>query len=119
VALESTGFAGVVIAHKGQWTSPNQHNTARFPRVQVDIIVDPQRTTDERFPRKRTAEDRCEDIFVELDKVMHRPNDEIRWGDSTGAVRIVASKRLSDLDLVEVRDGDGLVMGTVMYGVSL
>lgn len=41
---EGTGKAVVVLSSRSEWTTPNQHNTAAFPALQVLIYVDSTRT---------------------------------------------------------------------------
>lgn len=115
VSLEGTGKSMVVAAARAGMPA-NRHNTWRFPRLQIEIYVDLPR--DEYLnPTGRTAEGTAEDLFQLIDRVFHRSDGaEITWGGA-GGKRIVESVRGSDLDVVEVPGGDGMVRAIVSYEV--
>lgn len=120
VSVEGTESAAVVLAQRGGWTAPNQHNTMEFPRLQVEIFVDPPRDGAGHPQHATAAEEGAYTIWRALDAVLHRPQGgAIEWGDHNGKLRVLGSHRLGELDVVDVPEGDGMVRGLVSYGVNL
>lgn len=115
VDVEGTGLSSIVIALRGQHALPNRHNTERFPKLVVEIYVDPPRN-EARNPTGRTAEATCEEVFLVLDRVLHRP-DGVSW--QSNSTRISQSHRVSELEIMDVPDGDGKVRGTVNYALCV
>jgi len=120
VSIEGTGSAGIVLSIRGGWTSPNQHNTAQFPRLQVEVYADVDRDPSLN-PLSRTAEEKALAICQVVDAVFHIPQGGVlMWGNGdANDLRIVGSLRLTEPDVVEVPEGDGMVRATVSYGVNL
>lgn len=119
VSIEGTGECGVVLSVRGGWASPNRHNTAQFPRLQVEVYADVDRNT-ALNPSTRTAQEKAQEVCEAIDKVFHIPQGgEVKWGNGTDDLRIVGSLRLNEPDIVDVPDGDGMVRATVNYGVNL
>lgn len=119
VTIEGSGEAAVVLSARGGWTSPNMHNTMAFPRLQVEVWADLQRDANGN-PAQRTAEDLCQDVGEQLDRLLHLPDGQLHvWGDSNGSIRVLRSMKLGEIDIVDVPEGDGMCRGTLNYGVVL
>lgn len=129
VNIESTSKAMVVLFVDGGWAGANSYNTARFPRIVVDIWVDPTRSDDGSVFRK-DAEERAEEIYKAIDRHLHLvhnslPGGEfIYWGtreqieEKTGE-RIVGSTRSGEPDYAPAFDNLGATIARVNYNVSV
>lgn len=72
--------SALVISQSGSWQSPNDHNTAKFPRLVLTIYSDPDRTV-QNF-EQLAAETRARLVYDALDLHMHRPTNEPQlWSD--------------------------------------
>lgn len=119
VIVEGTGQAAVVLAQRAGWQSPNMHNNMEFPRLQVEVWADLERDVNGN-PASRTAEDLASDVLREVSRILHHPRGDLQeWGDTNGKIRVLRSTRLDEMDIVDVPNGDGLVRGTVNFGVVL
>lgn len=124
VSMEGTGKAGIVLAQRNGWATPNLHNTMAFPQLQVEIYADVDRRADLNPADAVSAELRAEAVFLAVDKHLHlvgRDGAPWQWGataESTG-VRVLSSHRLGEPEYAEVPDGDGLVRCLARYGVTL
>lgn len=119
VDVEGSGQIAVLLREDGGWASPNNHNTARFPRMTVEIHADVPRTA-RLNPAMATAQDRAKAAYYALDRVLHVPQGgEIRWGDGTEQLRIVSSLRLTEPQVSQVSDGDGVARLVTAYAVTL
>lgn len=129
VKVENTGRCLIVINEGSPWTSPNEHNTMRFPRLIVDVWADPTRNTD-RSVRVFDAKEKIDEIQKRLDKHFHL----VDGGDSHGmphvwgslddltsgrGVVVTGSTRLTGPEFSSIRDTDGAFMGQFTYGVNL
>lgn len=130
VGIKFEGFQKclVVINEDSTWTSPNEHNTLRFPRLIVDIWADPTRNED-RSVRMDDARDKIEVIETVLSKHFHTvdmglPSGKIiQWGtaeeiEANAGVFISGSSRRSGPEFRPVKDNEGAWMGTYIYGVN-
>ena len=129
VKVENTGKCLLVINEDGTWTSPNDHNTMRFPRVYIDIWADPTRNED-RSVKVNDAKSKIERIQKLLDKHLHLTDAGTRqgmpyiWGTTdqvaskTGVV-VAGSHRVDGPTLSPIRDTDGAYMGRMTYGVNV
>lgn len=128
VNIESTSKAMLVVSVVDGWAGSNDHNTARFPRLLIDIWVDPTRNPDKSV-REKDASVRAEAIYKAIDKHLHVVHASlpggasIVWGtpmqilDKTG-VRIVSSKRDAEPSYSPAFDDQGAVLATVRYNVT-
>lgn len=128
VRVENKGTCLIVINEEDQWTSPNQHNTMKFPRLIFDVWADPTRNAD-RSKKLNDAKSKIEAIQKYLDKHFHRTDpatpegmplmlgtaEEIAAG--TGVV-ITGSFRLSGPTFSPIRDTDGAFMGQFAYAIN-
>lgn len=114
VTLKASGAAAIVLSERGGWATPNRHNTARFPRLQVEVYVDLPR--EEGTPVSRVAEERALEICRALDEVLHVPDGRtMEWG----GLRVLGSTRQQEPQMDAVPDADGLVRVLVYYEVNL
>jgi len=119
VDIEGTGQTAIVLREDGGWASPNQHNTARFPRLGVEIYADVPRTP-RLNPARATAQDRAKAAFNVIDRIFHVPQGgQIRWGNEEGTLRIVSSLRLTEPQVSAPSEGDGLARLLTSYAVTL
>ena len=128
VRIENTSRCLIVINEVGTWSGRNDHNTMKFPRIQVDIWADPSRNED-RSVLVFDAESKIEKIQKVLDKHLHLVNVDTEvglpfiWGteqqiiSKTGKV-VFSSKNLTGPDLSPVVDSEGTLMGRMTYGIT-
>lgn len=126
--IENTGEVMVVIYTEGGWGA-NDHNTARFPVLIVDIWADPTRHSDNSV-RRKDADLKIEEVYLAIDKFLHLVNKSqpggsaVVWGtaseiaNKTG-VRIVESARQNEPSLSPAFDNEGALMGRVRYNVQI
>lgn len=129
VKVEGTSKCLIVVNEDGTWTSPNDHNTMRFPKLNIDVWADPTRN-DDKSVRLWDADTKIEAIQKNLDRLLHLVDPgtfqgmPMIWGTAsqmaaqTGVV-IAGCLRLSGPDLTPIRDSDGSFMGRLTYGVNL
>lgn len=114
VTLKASGSAAIVLSERGGWATPNRHNTARFPRLQVEVYVDVPR--EEGSPVSRIAEERALEICRAVDEVLHVPDGAaMDWAD----LRVIGSTRQSEPQVDLVPDADGLVRALAYYEICL
>lgn len=117
VRVEGSSSAALVTrTDEGEWASANQNNTMYFPRLMVDIYVDPTRNARRAVLDLKEADRRLKAIWVALDKHLHMSaNLERTWS----GVCILGSTRLAAPRPIPIPGGDGSVLGTVTYGMSI
>jgi hypothetical protein len=114
-AIERSGAVAVVLEARGAWTSPNMHNTMRFPRLWVGYYADPSRDAAGNVTEYDAA-DKIEAVHALVDRHLHRPQGgEVMWG----ALRVIDAHRMGEPDYFPVKDGDGMTRAEVTYGVTL
>lgn len=118
-SIDGTNKCSVVIAQRRGWTTPNRHNTARFPQLQVEVFADLTRDAVS-APDRRTAEDRAMDVFHVLDTVFHRPGERgMSWGNGDGRLFVISSARSTEPRVEDVPETDGNVRLTADYDIEL
>jgi len=116
VVLEGTQKAAVVVDQMGSWASPNVHNSMKFPRLKIEIWVDPIRDPERNFVNRSETRRRMNAIYNTVDRYLHRPQGgEQIWG----TVRTVDCTRLGEPVIYPVGDGDAMLRGQVFYGCSV
>lgn len=126
--IENTGSAMVVISVVDGWGA-NDHNTARFPILTVDIWADPTRNIDLSVKRK-DADLKIEKVFLAMDKFLHMMNNSlpggasVMWGTATEltnrqGTRITSSIRQDEPTIRPAIDDQGAMVGTIRYAVSI
>lgn len=112
--IEGTQSAAAVISRAGGWAGPNQHNTMRFPRISLEIFVDPLRDIDGNVTEPGETGRRAEAAYRVLDAHLHRPQSGVQmWG----TIRTLGCTRLGEPAVYSMSDGDGMVLLQVFYGV--
>lgn len=129
VRVENTQKCLIVVGEDRGYTSPNEHNTMRFPRLIIDIWADPTRNED-RSVKVNDAKDKIEAIAKLVNNHFHTvdpgtPQGNIRqWGTAeqiaakTG-VYVAGSVRREELSFSPIKDSEGSFMGRLIYGVNL
>lgn len=128
VRIENTSKCLIVINESDPWTSPNQHNTLKFPTILVDIWADPTRNPDKSV-QKFDAKSKIERIQDFVDHHLHLvdPGDASGgpqvWGTPTQisaktGVVVTGSQRLSGPVYSPIRDTVEAWMGRYTYGVN-
>lgn len=113
--VEKTGKAALVVMDGGYFGQGNDYNTERFKRIRLEFWVGPVREPKGLVANLSEAEDRLDNIYNAVDKVMHRINNEPQlWGDRW----VLTSKRIGDLVYYPVNDGTEICYGTAYYGIS-
>lgn len=129
VKVEGTQKCLIVINEYRPFTSPNEHNTMRFPQITIDIWADPTRNSNKSV-KTWDADTKIETIQKQIDAVMHTVDRgtpggmPIIWGTAaqvaakTGSI-VAGSTRLDGPDYSDVKDSEGSRMGRLLYGVHL
>jgi len=104
--VETTGKAALCLLQQGQWATPNDHNTLRFPVLTVEIYVDPPRDS-EGNPTTTSVSSQIDHLFRVVDQYLHRPQGgEQLWGDllTYGSLRASEPSRFpwADVDKTQV-----------------
>ena len=109
VAVEGTGRSVAVLIQAGGWSVANRHNTARFPKLRLEIHSDST-------PGAYDAESRAHDAWEPFDKILHNPAgiDE-RWGE----LRVINCVRLTDPELYPVTGKFRLALLVCDYAVTI
>jgi hypothetical protein len=115
--VEGSQSAAVVFsANQGGWTAPNDHNTAEFPRLLLDLWVDPVRDPQHDYIELAETYRRARQVYAVLNTHLHRPtSDVIFWG----SVRTLGCIRLGEPVAAPVPDGDGMIRLQVYYAVTM
>lgn len=119
--VQNSSSCAVVLSYGATWNSPNVHNSAYFPRLVVELYVDPIRTTTSNSPIPGQGTDpgevrrRMRKLYKLVDKYLHRKSTEIvYWGD----VRTQICTRLNDPEPYSWPKGDGMLYCKIYYAVS-
>lgn len=114
--------SAIVINTAGTWTSSNSNNTAFFPRLSIEIYVDPIRTAgfsplEGQISDSNEAFLRWNKVFMEVDNILHKPEF---GAEMWGTVLCVTSLRLSGApEPAEITGQDGLVYGVLFYALEV
>ena len=132
VKVEGSGKSLLVVRQSGSWASANAHNTMRFPRLIVEVWSDVQRAesglSKQNVTRAATAEDAAQAISLELDKYLHRvAGGDVVWGREVDdmdvvtdpGLRIIGCYRQGEPDIRELQGGDGAVVASNTYTVTV
>lgn len=127
--VENSQTSLIVITTEGGWGA-NEHNTARFPTLVVDIWSDPERDPATNAVISQDAKLKAEAVYKAIDKVLHQVHNarpggaSVMWGtaeqitNKTG-VRIVTSSRTNEPDYRPTFDNAGGVIATIRYNLSI
>jgi hypothetical protein len=113
--LEGSGGTAAVISRAGGWAAPNTYNTARFPRIALDIWADPIRDAANHVTDPGEVQRRADAAYQILDAHLHNAAAGDRmWG----TVRTITCVRLAEPNVYTVPDGDGLLRLETFYGIT-
>lgn len=126
--IENTGKAMVVLTVTNGWGA-NEHNTARFPTLNVDIWADPTRHPD-RSVAEQDADVKVEEVYKAIDKFFHLVNASlpggasVMWGTpeqiaTRTGVRINSSSRVNEPEISPALNDDGALIARIRYNVSI
>jgi hypothetical protein len=124
--VEQSQQCAVVLAQRGNWTSPNPGGTIRFPRLLTEIWADPDRVGRSDVD-PLSAKDKILLAHEAIDVHLHNVDSEVLWWPTdpiTGyrpadSVRVIKSSRAGELDFFPVPDGDGMMRATVFYNLGV
>lgn len=120
VLVEGSGRAGAVLSIAGAWARPNSHNTARFPRLQLEIFADPSRSSGNIV--RRDAEARAWFAWEPFNLELHRTDGFAETWGALGldpGLRVWGSTLLSHPDMFDTPDWDGGCRLLVYYGLCV
>ncbi len=115
VNMEGSGQAALLLRQDGGWATPNRHNTLEFPRLVVEVYVDPERDGlgNEIGP---DVSDRMAQIWQTLDRHLRNvDHTEVWWGD----LRTIGCDRLDTPSVFPFPDSGGIRIARAAYGVSV
>lgn len=113
--LEGTQKTALVVADGGSWGSSNEHNTMEFPRIRIELYVDPIRDSMLNWTEPSEAQRRGRLIWQVIRKILHRPQGGDRmWGQ----VRTLSCVELNRPQPFKVTDGDGMLMFLGFFAVA-
>jgi hypothetical protein len=113
--IEGSQTTAAVITHTGGWGGANEHNTMAFPRLTLELFVDPMRDPGGNATRPGETYRRINAAYKVFDRRLHRPQGGTQYW---GSVRTTDCVRLAEPTIVGVADGDGLLRLQVSYGVT-
>lgn len=120
VVVEGSGRVAAVVSVAGAWARPNNHNTAKFPRLRLELIADSSRSNG--IVVRRDAESRLWAAWEPFNFDLHRPiGFESLWGqtDSDPGLRVWGLQLLSHPDIYDIPDFDSGKKLTCHYGLSV
>lgn len=113
--IEGTSMTAAVLGYGGGWAGGNDHNTLRFPRLSLELWVDPYRRDGHmHLPEERYR--RLDVVFQAFDRLLHRVGGGEQWW---GTVRTISSLRAAEPVIFTVPDGDGLLRAQVFYNIEM
>ncbi len=115
VTVQGTSSTAAVVAYGGGWTGANPHNTMRFPRLSLELYVDPQRDAAQNVTLPGEVHRRMHAAFTTFDRFLHRPQGEVEyWGE----IRTLSSVRSAEPTVYVVPDGNGLLRAQAFYAIE-
>lgn len=115
VRMEGTKSASLVIWRTASSMAGNMHNNMRFPRIGVDIYIDPGRDSSSNVISPNLLP-RFNPIEEVLDKLLHIPQGgELAWD----SLRILGSHRKVDWNIGSLSDTDGTKISRAIFQVSV
>lgn len=105
----------IVVTDNGSWTSPNDHNTARFPMVLLTFCADPQRDANQNITHDDTGA-KIRALHEAVFKVLH-------WTDANerqlGTLRVLRSSCLNEPQIRPYVDGDHAASAQITYAIGM
>jgi hypothetical protein len=117
VNMEERDDVAIVVNDVGPWGSGNDYNTIEPRRLGIQIWAGPIRLSDGvGILEDNETYRRAYSVYKIVDKYLHR----VRGGhEYWGSIRSVSSRRFGGYDDYAAPDGNGVVLGTQIYGVEL
>lgn len=120
LVVEGTSRAAAVLSLDGGWSRPNTHNTARFPRLKLEIYADASRSGTS--ISRRDAESRAWAAWEPFDRILHRTDAFVEvWGSGSGdpGCRVWGSQLMTHPDVYDIADWDGGKRLLCHYGLCV
>lgn len=115
--MESREDVAIVVTDAGPWASGNDYNTVEPRRLGVQIWAGPIRAANsDTIVEDNETYRRAYSVYKLVDKYLHRVRGGHQWW---GSIRSVTSRRFGGYDDYAIPDGNGVVVGTQIYGVEL
>lgn len=122
--VKGTSKAGLSIATRGGWQPPNLSHTTQFPRLWVGVYSDPSRDAEGNVSRQdATANARA--VLAAVALKLHKP-DQSPWLTVDqmdyiwcGGQRVLKSLKLTEPDYLNVAEGDGLILGSLTFALTV
>lgn len=115
--METRDDVALVVTDAGSWGASNEHNTAEFRRLAIQVWAGPIRDDDGvSIIETNETHRRARKVYKVVDKYLHRVSGGEQWW---GSIRSVTSRRFGGYDDYQIPDGNGVVIGTQVYGVEL
>jgi len=115
VRVEGSGATAAVIGRGGSWAGANVYNTMQYPRLTLELYVDPMRDDAHNVVDPGESYRRIEAAWQAFDRRLHRAGDgDQRWG----TVRTLACVRLAEPTVYPVPGGDGMLRMQTFYAVT-
>lgn len=115
-SLENREDVAIVVGSAGPWGAPNDHNTAEFERLSIQIWAGPIRDLDGDVIESNETHRRAKAVWRVVDRYLHRVSGGDQWW---GSIRSVMCRRFGGYDDYVLPDGNGTVVGTQIYGVEI
>lgn len=115
-SIAATGKAAVVVSSRSAWGS-NNHNTARFPVLQILIYADPTRVPNSPSRAAEDADLKAKAIAKVVRKTFHdAANEDHNW---PLGVQVISSVAAGDLELTDIPNSDYAVRGIQRFNLQL
>lgn len=113
--MEGSQSTAAVVLNGGGWAGPNTHNSMRFPRIILELTVDPLRAADQNVIDPGEAYRRINRAYEVIDRRLHRPQGgQQQWGD----IRTIGCSRQGEPTIFPISQADGALRLQVFYGVT-
>lgn len=116
INLENNASSVIVVNSAGPWGAANDYNTAEFERLAISIWTGAIRGSTGDIVEDAETFRRGKAVWKVVDKHLHRVRGGHQWW---GSIRSVTSRRFGGYDAYQIPDGNGIVVGTHIYGVEL
>lgn len=119
--VKGTGNIALVVSASGSWTTPNQNNTMQFPRILIEAYADVSRDPITHDMTRPDGQEKAQVLLQVVTKVLHRPQGGGLPGIAVGVdgLRVLGSLRLGEPTYPALPDGDGVIVGTVDFGLVI
>ncbi len=117
--IEGSSSCGIVLSYGGTWNSPNTTNSARFPRLVVELYADIIRDSSGALDSSVDSGEvyrRFNELFRRVDRHLQRNSTD---GRLFGSLLTSICQRLNDPVPSPYPGGDGMLYGAAFYGIML